>query len=592
MSDIFGVKYLLSDTSAEDIMTPEKFSEEQLEFYRTARNFMLKSVMPKNKELEAKEKGLIVSMLKEAGELGLFMVGIPEKYDGLELDETTAMLVTEATAMQGSFTVSYGAHVGIGTMPIIFFGNHEQKQRYLPKAASGEWLGAYALTEATAGSDAMSARTKAVLSEDGKYYTVNGSKQFITSAGFADYFIVFAKIDGQKFTAFIIDSNSPGVTVEPEEHKMGLRGSSTTAITFEDVKVPAENLLGEIGKGHKIAFNILNMGRMKLGVAVTGAGKEVLAAAVKYANERQQFKQTISSFGIIQEKIANMNIKIYAAESMSYRTTGYIDVLLGDKDKHDDNYGQEVIKAMEEMNIEASIMKVWGSEMLDYVTDEAVQIHGGYGYIEEFPAAEQAYRDSRINRIFEGTNEINRMLIPGTILKRSMTGRLPMMEVVDKLTKKIKKDQMESKGEGRFDDLTYYTNLAKNITLFCFDASIKGFMMDLANQQEVLRVLADLVMDTYTMDSSVVRVMQTAEIDAAKSDFQELLARAFVMETYVKVVTNARLLLPSLAEGKEKKLNKLLKKFDKLVDYPNFDLISAKRQVAAKVIERESYVCD
>ncbi len=406
-----------SSSGARPIMTPERFTPEQREIARAARKFAYGEIFPRIAQIESKKAGLVPDLLRRAGELGLLMVDIPTEYGGLGLDKTTSMLIAEEFSVVGSFAVSLGAHTGIGTMPILYFGTPEQKAAYLPDLATGQRLAAYALTEASSGSDALAAKTRAHLTGDGKHYLLNGTKQFITNAGFADVFTVFAQVGGDKFSAFIVDRTSPGLTVGPEEHKLGIRGSSTCALTFEDVKVPASNLLGDIGKGHKIAFNILNVGRIKLGLGTIGAAKCALEVAAKYAKERRQFGKPIGAFGLVAAKLAEMAIRIFVGETMGYRTTGLIDervAVAHDATSH--------VDAIEEFAVEASIIKVYSSEALDYCADECVQIHGGYGFIEEFEP-ERLLRDSRINRIFEGTNEINRLIVPATILKRAMKGQ-------------------------------------------------------------------------------------------------------------------------------------------------------------------------
>src|SRR5580692_11001584 len=417
-----GASFLWEPTGSRNIMAPELFTEEQREIARAARKFAATEILPRISQIEAKKPGLMPDLLRKAGELGLLMVDIPSEYGGLGLDKTTSMMIAEEFSVVGSFAVSLGAHTGIGTMPILYFGTPEQKAAYLPDLATGQRFAAYALTEPSSGSDALAAKTRADLTSDGKHYLLNGTKQFITNAGFADVFTVFAQVGGDRFSAFIVDRTSPGLTVGAEEHKLGIRGSSTCSLSFEDVKVPSTHLLGEVGKGHRIAFNILNVGRIKLGLGTIGAAKCALEVSARYAKERHQFNKPIGAFGLVASKLAEMAIGIFVGESMGYRTTGLIDgrfAASADADAH--------VDAIEEFAVEASIIKVFGSEVLDYCADECVQIHGGYGCIEEYQP-ERLLRDSRINRIFEGTNEINRLIVPATILKRAMKGQVPLLE--------------------------------------------------------------------------------------------------------------------------------------------------------------------
>ncbi|HTL31324.1 MAG TPA: acyl-CoA dehydrogenase family protein, partial [Tepidisphaeraceae bacterium] len=419
---ISGGSFLLEERDLNDVFTPEDFTEEHKQIAATTEEFANNEIVPNADRVEKKEFALTRELLKKASELGITSVDVPEAYGGMEMDKVSSAIIADRIAKSGSFVVAFGGHVGIGTLPIVYFGTDAQKQKYLPKLASGEWIGAYALSESSSGSDALNCRTKAVLSPDGKHYVLNGEKMWITNAGFADVFIVFAKVDGEKFTAFIIERGFPGFTVGAEEHKMGIRGSSTCPLILNDCQVPVENLLGDIGKGHIIAFNILNVGRFKLGAGCVGGARNSLQHAIQYAKQRKAFTKTIADFGLIREKIAQMAAEIYVGESAVYRTVGMMDVALGEIDKHSPDAAKEIRKAIEEYAVECSVIKVWGSEMLDRTVDETVQIYGGYGFVEEYPA-ERAYRDSRVNRIFEGTNEINRLIITGWLLKRAMSGQ-------------------------------------------------------------------------------------------------------------------------------------------------------------------------
>ncbi|MHB1843898.1 MAG: acyl-CoA dehydrogenase family protein [Deltaproteobacteria bacterium] len=491
-----GGAFLVTPLGDAQVHAPEGFTEDQRSYYRTARQFMAREVLPNVARLEKKDYPLMVELLRKAGELGFLMIEIPEAHGGLDLDRTTSMLVAEAMTTYGSWSVTLGGHTGIGTLPIVFFGTDAQKAKYLPKLATAEQIACYCLTESGSGSDALGAKTKAVLSKDGKRYVLNGSKQFITNAGFADVFIVFAKIDGERFTGFIVEKGMAGLVVGKEEHKMGIRGSSTCQVLLEDCQVPVENVLGEIGKGHKIAFNILNMGRLKLGVGAGGACKHAIDEAVAYAKERKQFGKPILEFGLIREKLARMTATVYALESMAYRTTGLIDAKLATAEGGGAQSHALVIEALEEYAIESSILKVYGSEALSFVIDEAVQIHGGYGYIEEY-AIERAYRDQRINRIFEGTNEINRMLITGMLLKRAVKGQLPLFDAMSAPPAPAPTGPL-----GREADVA---ERCKRMALCALQKAIETFGPGLEERQEVLGAIADVLISAFAIESSVAR---------------------------------------------------------------------------------------
>ena len=465
---------------------------------------MINEVLPAAEEIEDKNFEVTKRLLRKAGELGLMAVDIPEDYGGLEMDKVTSALVADSMSKLGSFSVAFSAHCGIGTMPIVWYGTEAQKSRYLPKLATGEWIGAYALSESSSGSDAMNIRTRAVLSPDGQHYVLNGEKMWISNSGFADLYIVFAKIDGDKFSAFIIERGTPGLTVGAEEHKLGIRGSSTCPLILSDCKVPVENLLGEIGKGHHIAFNVLNIGRFKLGAACLGGARQSLQTGINYAKERKAFGKPISEFGLIQEKLADCAAGIYAGEALTYRTVGMIDAALADVDTHAAGASRDIQKRIEEYAVECSIMKVWGSEMLDMVVDHVLQIHGGYGYVEEYPA-ERPYRDSRINRIFEGTNEINRLIITGWLMKRAMTGQLPLMPAIRKVMDEVLSPSLSSIGEGPLGVERQMLANAKKLTLFAAGAASQKYLQQLADQQEVMGALADCIIEVYVMESCLLR---------------------------------------------------------------------------------------
>ena len=577
-----GASFLWEPTGVRPVMAPEAFSEDQQEIARSARKFSETEILPRVAQIESKKSGLVPELLRKAGELGLLMVDIPPEYGGLGLDKTTSMLIAEEFSALGSFAVSLGAHTGIGTMPILYFGTDEQKQRYLPDLATGKRLAAYALTESSSGSDALSAKSRADLSADGSFYLLNGTKQFITNAAFADVFTVFAQVGGNKFSAFIVDRTSPGLSVGPEEHKLGIRGSSTCSLTFEDVKVPAANLLGEIGKGHRIAFNILNVGRIKLGLGTIGSAKRCLAVAARYASERQQFGKPIGAFGLVASKLAEMAVGIFVGETMGYRTTGLIDAKFGEGG--DDSAH---VDAIEEFAVEASIIKVFGSEVLDYAADECVQIHGGYGFIEEYEA-ERLFRDSRINRIFEGTNEINRLIVPATILKRAMKGQVPLLPHVQTIRAALEKGDLPRPSAGEFGVATQVTEFAKWIATYVIAVAAETYHVNIADEQEVLGALADIVTQVYALDSVVTRVTQ---IVAGSNEMNKAVARdlltAFAPPAYSFCVHTARHVLmdvcsPESLPGHLEAIGKMR------IDWPS-KVIAAKRRIARSVLEGGGY---
>ena len=581
--------FLLNPNGSERIFTPEDFTDEQRMFAQTAEDFMNREVLPFVERLEEQEEGLMVEKLKKAGEVGLLMIDVPEDYGGLGLDKTTSMLCSEKLATYGGFSVSHGAHTGIGGLPLIFFGNNEQKARYLPRLATGELLAAYALTEPGSGSDALGAKTTAVYEEvDGRgHYRLNGTKMWITNAGFADLYTVFAKVDGDKFTAFLVEAAYDGVSTGAEEHKMGIKGSSTRMLILEDVLVPEENVLGQIGRGHKIAFNILNVGRFKLGVGVLGNAKRTIEIATRYALERKQFKQPIANFGAIRAKLGNMAVQTYALESMCYRVAGYMDRVIDDLDASSPDYTQQVMEAIEEFAIEDSIMKVFGSEATSYVIDEAVQIHGGYGYSREYEV-ERSYRDARINRIFEGTNEINRMLIPGMILKLTMKGELPLFEVISQAEAVAAADKVAPPPVNA-ENLEYerfLCNHGKLLTVFVANVAIQKFMATFKDEQEVMLALADLLILTYGIDCTVARVSQLRAAGEA-TPVHLAIAQVFAAQAYQSLVDIAHRLAPSLAFGDE--LVELSAKLDKFSHRPANNVIALTRVIADHVVEHPAW---
>src|ERR1700686_86291 len=468
---ISGGSFLLESRSPDEVFTPEDFTEQQQLIGQTAQEFTVNEILPNVEKMEHKDFSISRALVKKAGDLGLSGVEIPEAYGGLEMDKVTAAVIADHIAQYAGFATTWGAHSGIGMLPLVYFGTEEQKKKYLPRLAAGEIVGAYALSEASSGSDALNCRTRAQLTSDGKHYILNGEKMWITNAGFADLFTVFAKIDGEKFSAFLVERNFSGFSVGAEEHKLGIRGSSTCPLILNDCKVPVENLLGEIGKGHVIAFNILNIGRFKLGAMCVGGARVSIANAVGYAKQRKAFGKTISDFGLVREKIANMAVGVYTGEALVYRTVGMMDVSLAEIDKARPDASKQQRKAIEEYAVECSILKVWGSEMIDYAVDETLQIYAGYGFVEEYPAA-RAYRDARINRIFEGTNEINRLIITGFLLKRAMSGQLPLMPAIKKLMDEVLSGpSLGEELEGALADERKLVGQAKKLGLFAAGAA-------------------------------------------------------------------------------------------------------------------------
>ncbi|MEE9271357.1 MAG: acyl-CoA dehydrogenase family protein [Candidatus Krumholzibacteria bacterium] len=584
-----GGTFLIMETDPESIFSPEDFTEEQKMFAKTAEDFVQNEIIANLEKMESKEEDAMVNLLKKAGELGLLMIDIPENYGGLELDKATSMLVAEIISKGGSFATTFGAHTGIGTLPIVYFGTDEQKQKYLPRLATAEITTCYALTEAGSGSDALAAKSRADLSDDGKFWVLNGDKTFITNGAFADLFIVFAKIGGEEFSCFIVERDHGGLTVGPEEKKLGIRGSSTVGLFMDNVKVPVENLLGEKGKGHRIAFNILNVGRFKLGVGCVGAAKLALDDSIKYAKERHQFGQPIASFGMIKNKIANMATYIYVVDSMSYRTAGLLDEILQPIDKNAKDAAELTMKGIEEYATECSIMKVKGSEMLDYVVDETVQIYGGYGYIEEYPA-ERYYRDSRIARIYEGTNEINRMLITGMLLKKALKGDLPLLEAAKKLQGELlEMPSMDLDEDGGMlaEEVKLIKNV-KKVVLMTVGLAAQKYMKKLQEQQGVLGNLADIIIEAYGMESAMLRTLKVAAQKSEEdAEIMVKMTRLYVNETMGKVDLWAREVLAACSEGDE--LRTMLAALRRLVRYTPIDSLALRLEIADYFIAKEKY---
>jgi alkylation response protein AidB-like acyl-CoA dehydrogenase len=547
-----GASWLVDPVGAHAQFTGADFTEDDRLYARTAEDFVRGEVLPRLEEIEAKQEGLMPALLRRAGELGLLMIDIPERYGGLGLRKTTSMLVSERGALCASFSVSWGAHTGIGTLPIVYYGSEAQKQRYLPRLATGEWLAAYALTEPGSGSDALAARTRAEPAAGGGY-RLTGVKQFITNAGFADLFTVFAKVGGDHFTAFLVERTAPGLSTGPEEKKLGIRGSSTRQLILEDVPAAAESVLGEIGEGHKIAFNILNIGRFKLGAGAVGAAKECLQVALGYARERRQFGRPIASFGMIQRKLADMATRIYVADSMSYRTAGLMDAAAEAVPADAPDAARRLVReSIEEYTVEASILKVFGTETLDFVADEALQILGGYGFTAEYPV-ERHYRDSRINRIFEGTNEINRLIVPATVVKRIGQGRLPYVDFLAQVDREIADPATwPAAVPGPLEREIRAAEVAKRVVAYTARVLIERGLASLKEKQQHLEVLSNMIIDLYAMDSVVNRTRLLLGRDGSEDDALRLaLTNVFAASANERVIDGARRLLANEFEGEE-----------------------------------------
>jgi alkylation response protein AidB-like acyl-CoA dehydrogenase len=588
LTKISGGSFLLEERKADEVFTPEDFTEQHQLIGQTAEEFAVNEILPNAEKMEHKDFSVTRDLLKKAGDLGLSGVEIPEAYGGLEMDKVTAAVIADHIAKYAGFATTWGGHTGIGTLPIVYFGTEEQKKKYLPRLAAGEIVGAYALSEASSGSDALNCRARAQLSPDGKHYILNGEKMWITNAGFADLFTVFAKVDGEKFSAFLVEKNFPGVSVGGEEHKMGIRGSSTCPLILNECKVPVENLLGEIGKGHVIAFNILNVGRFKLGAMCVGGARLSLENAITYARQRKAFGKVIADFGLVREKLANMATLIYVGETLVYRTVGMMDVALNEVDKASPDAGKETRKAIEEYAVECSILKVWGSEMIDYVVDETVQIYGGYGFVEEYPA-ERAYRDARINRIFEGTNEINRLIITGFLLKRAMSGQLPLMPAIKKLMDEVLAGPSTGEElEGALAEERKLVAQAKKLGLFASGAATQKYMQAIQDQQEIMGAIADVVIETYAMESAVLRAQKMVERQGeAAATLSIAMTRVYLSQAMEKIEAAAKKIMAAVAEGDM--LRTQLAILRRLAKHEPFNTIELRQEIAGKVIERGKY---
>jgi alkylation response protein AidB-like acyl-CoA dehydrogenase len=582
-----GGSFLLESPQPGDVFTPADLTDDQKLIGQTAEEFVLKEVFPFIKDLENKKPGLMPELIKKGGEVGLMGGGVPEEFGGAGLDKIATTVLTEKLSIYGGFAVTHGAHAGIGTLPIVYFGTDAQKKKYLPKLATGEWIGAYCLSEPQAGSDAQNSLTRAQLNPEGTHYILNGQKMWITNGGFADIYIVFAKIDGEKFTAFIVERTFPGFKPGNEEHKMGIHGSSTTPIFLENCKVPKENVLHEIGRGHIVAFNILNAGRFTLGASCVGGSKNVLATASKYTKERKAFNKQIGEFGLMKEKLAEMAIQIFAVESMVYRSSGNIEAAMVAASGSGDKI-QNSMKVLEEYAIESSIAKVYGSEMLDFVVDEGVQIFGGYGFHEEYPVC-RAYRDSRINRIFEGTNEINRMLIIQMLLKRAMGGQLPLIPAAMKLADEILAGpSFEEAPEGVLAEETRVVANSKKMFLQAAGGAVHKFREKLADEQELIGALSNVVMEIYAMESCLLRAQKAA---AAKGEAatQTMIdaTRVFINDAAERVEHEAKRAIAAVNEGDMLTTQMaVLKRFGKRAPV---DTIALRRRVAAAVQSQDRY---
>jgi alkylation response protein AidB-like acyl-CoA dehydrogenase len=586
---IKGGEFLIESISPQEIFTPEDFTEEQRLIAKAVTEFVVGEVQPVADDIEEKKEGLVPSLLKKAGELGFLSGDISEEYGGQELDKVSVILMMEKLSQGGgSFMASYGVHTGAGSLPIVFFGNKDQKRRYLPKMATGETIAAYALTEPEAGSDALNSKTTATLSPDGKYYILNGRKQFITNAGIAGTFVTYAKVNGEKFTSFIVERNYEGVSVDEEENKMGMKGSSTRSVIFTDVKVPVENLLGEIGRGHIVALNVLNIARFSLGAGCLGGSKSALQEAVTYAKQRVQFGRPIAEFGLIKQKIGEMAIRCFIMESMVYRTGGLTDLILRPIDLHAEDVGIQMAKGIEEYAIEDSINKIFCSEMSGYVIDEAVQIHGGYGYIHEYPV-ERGYRDARISRIVEGTNEINRLLIMDMLTKRAMKNRLPVLDAAQKVANEL--PTLQPKVEMDDEKLSLQkemVKMSKKIALLVTGAAVQKYMMQLAEEQEILGLISDMVIEVFAMESGLLRALKTMEkFKDEKCQIQKAIVKVYVNEAFDRVESFAKQAFAAIAEGDT--LRTQLSALEKITRFTPINTVTLRREIVGVVIKVGRY---
>ncbi|MGA2889264.1 MAG: acyl-CoA dehydrogenase family protein [Terracidiphilus sp.] len=585
-----GGSFLLETRTPSEVFTPEDLSEEQRQIAATAAQFARDEILPNTAAIEAKQPGVLQALMRKAGELGFTSVDIPEEYGGMDMDKMTSTVITDHLSVLASFSTAFGAHIGIATLPLVWYGTEEQKRRYLPKLGSAEWIGGYALSEASSGSDAMNIRTRATLSADGEHYTLNGEKMWITNGGIASLYTVFAKIDGEKFSAFLVERDTPGVTVGKEEHKLGIRGSSTCPLVLDGCKIPAANLLGEAGKGHHIAFNVLNVGRFKLGVACIGGARHILGNMIRYAKERKAFGKSIADFGLIQRKISSSATRLYAAESMAYRTIGMIDAGLAEMGAEEAHSPREIQRRIEEYAVECSILKVYGSEMLTLVADELIATMGGYGYVEEY-SAERYYRDARINRIFEGTNEINLLIITGWLMKRALSGQLPLLQAIKKLMDEVMQPPSFEVGSGGGELLAREAEslaLAKKIALFAAGVASQRFGTTLQDQQETMADLAAIIMQVYALESALLRARKLAT--ASKGPAAQVAANMTGLladESMALVEQAARRVLAACGEGDL--LRTQLAILRRLAKSTPADAAALSRAVAKHCVELEKY---
>jgi len=585
---IAGGSFLLESRRPEEVFAPEDFNEQHRLIAQTAEEFAQNEIVPHIEKMEHKDFSVTRELLKKAGELGLSGVEIPEAYGGLEMDKVTAAVIADRIAKYAGFATTWGGHTGIGTLPIVYFGTEEQKKKYLPRLAAGEIVGAYALSEATSGSDALNCRARATLSADGKHYVLNGEKMWITNAGFADLFTVFAKVDGEKFTAFLVERTFPGFSIGAEEHKMGIRGSSTCPVILNDCQVPVENVLGEIGRGHVIAFNILNVGRFKLGAMCVGGARASLDNSIAYAKQRKAFGKVIADFGLVREKLANMAALTYVGEAMVFRTVAMMDAALAAVDKAAPDAPKQTLKAIEEYAVECSIIKVWASEMVSYVVDETVQIYGGYGFVEEYPA-ERAYRDARINRIFEGTNEINRLIITGFLLKRAMSGQLALMSAIKQLMDEVLSGPaLGDEVEGVLAEEQALVASAKKLGLFAAGVATQKYMQQIEQQQEIMGAIADIVIESYAMESAVLRTMKIAGAQGeAAAALPIAMTRVYCSQAMEKIESAARKIVTAVADGDTLRTQMTILR--RLGKHDPYHTIELRLQIAQNVIERGKY---
>jgi alkylation response protein AidB-like acyl-CoA dehydrogenase len=578
---VTGGSFLIEDLNPDDIFTLEDLSPEQKQIANLAADFAEDKIRSQIGEIEAKDFDVSRKLMRELGELGLLGIDVPEQYGGLDMDKITSTVVAENLTGSGSFSVTFSAHVTIGTLPLVWYGTPEQKEKYLPKLASGEWIAAYALSESSAGSDAMNIRTRATLASDGKHYLLNGEKMWISNAGIANLFTIFAKIDGEKFSAFLVEAATPGLTIGPEEHKLGIRGSSTCALVLADCKVPVENLLGQAGKGHHIAFNILNVGRYKLAASAVGGARMSLRDGIRYAKERVAFGKPITAFGLVQEKIAESAARIYATEAVLYRVVGAIDAALAELDKNSPTFATDVQKRIEEFAVECSILKFFGSEMVERVVDHTLQIHGGYGYVEEY-SAERAYRDCRINRIFEGTNEINRLITTGWMIKRAMRGTLALLPAIQRVMDDVMAGPVAKVSyEGPLAEERALLSGAKKISLFCAGAASQKFGTDLGEQQEVMGALADMLSEVLALESSILRTEKTNKPLTVK------LTKYYAAHSFRIIETSAERILAAVAEGDMLRTQMTI--FRRLTKHEPVNTVSLGREISSALVEAGRY---